>query len=35
MNATSSYFYDPDGNLLELWPPDPDAWRGASRTMNG
>jgi catechol 2,3-dioxygenase-like lactoylglutathione lyase family enzyme len=22
MNATSYYFYDPDGNLLELWSPD-------------
>jgi len=24
MHATSYYFYDPDGNLLELWSPDPD-----------
>ena len=23
MNATSYYFYDPDGNLLEFWSPDP------------
>lgn len=23
MNATSYYFYDPDGNLLELWSPEP------------
>jgi catechol-2,3-dioxygenase len=23
MSATSYYFYDPDGNLLELWSPDP------------
>jgi catechol 2,3-dioxygenase-like lactoylglutathione lyase family enzyme len=22
MNATSYYFYDPDGNLLEFWSPD-------------
>jgi catechol 2,3-dioxygenase-like lactoylglutathione lyase family enzyme len=22
MSATSYYFYDPDGNLLELWSPD-------------
>jgi catechol 2,3-dioxygenase-like lactoylglutathione lyase family enzyme len=22
MNATSYYFYDPDGNLLELWSPE-------------
>ena len=25
MGATSYYFYDPDGNLLEFWSPDPDA----------
>ena len=24
MGATSYYFYDPDGNLLEFWSPDPD-----------
>ncbi|MDX1500772.1 MAG: VOC family protein [Thermoanaerobaculia bacterium] len=30
MRALSYYFYDPDGNLLELWSPDPDA--PASRT---
>ena len=24
MNARSYYFYDPDGNLLEFWSPDPD-----------
>lgn len=24
MQATSYYFYDPDGNLLEIWSPDPD-----------
>lgn len=24
MGATSHYFYDPDGNLLEFWSPDPD-----------
>jgi len=23
MNARSYYFYDPDGNLLEFWSPDP------------
>jgi catechol-2,3-dioxygenase len=23
MNAVSYYFYDPDGNLLEFWSPDP------------
>jgi catechol-2,3-dioxygenase len=23
MNASSYYFYDPDGNLLEFWSPDP------------
>jgi catechol-2,3-dioxygenase len=23
MNATSYYFYDPDGNLLEFWSPHP------------
>lgn len=23
MNATAYYFYDPDGNLLEFWSPDP------------
>jgi catechol-2,3-dioxygenase len=23
MNATSYYFYDPDGNLLEFWSPEP------------
>ena len=23
MQATSFYFYDPDGNLLEFWSPDP------------
>lgn len=23
MEATSYYFYDPDGNLLEFWSPDP------------
>lgn len=23
MQATSYYFYDPDGNLLEFWSPDP------------
>jgi catechol 2,3-dioxygenase-like lactoylglutathione lyase family enzyme len=23
MKATAYYFYDPDGNLLELWSPDP------------
>lgn len=23
MGATSYYFYDPDGNLLEFWSPDP------------
>jgi catechol-2,3-dioxygenase len=23
MNATSYYFYDPDGNMLEFWSPDP------------
>ena len=23
MNALSYYFYDPDGNLLEFWSPDP------------
>jgi catechol-2,3-dioxygenase len=23
MRATSYYFYDPDGNLLEFWSPDP------------
>jgi catechol 2,3-dioxygenase-like lactoylglutathione lyase family enzyme len=23
MKATSYYFYDPDGNLLEFWAPDP------------
>ena len=23
MNATSYYFYDPDGNLLEFWSPGP------------
>jgi catechol 2,3-dioxygenase-like lactoylglutathione lyase family enzyme len=23
MSARSYYFYDPDGNLLELWSPDP------------
>lgn len=23
MNAQSYYFYDPDGNLLEFWSPDP------------
>ena len=25
MSATSYYFYDPDGNLLEWWSPDPAA----------
>ena len=24
MNATAYYFYDPDGNLLEFWSPDPE-----------
>lgn len=24
MRATSYYFYDPDGNLLEFWSPDPE-----------
>jgi catechol-2,3-dioxygenase len=24
MNATSYYFYDPDGNLLEFWSPEPE-----------
>ena len=24
MNAKSFYFYDPDGNLLEFWSPDPE-----------
>lgn len=24
MNAESYYFYDPDGNLVEFWSPDPD-----------
>jgi catechol 2,3-dioxygenase-like lactoylglutathione lyase family enzyme len=23
MKARSYYFYDPDGNLLEFWSPDP------------
>lgn len=23
MEALSYYFYDPDGNLLEFWSPDP------------
>lgn len=23
MNAEASYFYDPDGNLVEFWSPDP------------
>jgi catechol 2,3-dioxygenase-like lactoylglutathione lyase family enzyme len=23
MNATSYYFYDPDGNLVEFWSPEP------------
>lgn len=23
MNAVSYYFYDPDGNLIEFWSPDP------------
>ncbi len=23
MRATSYYFYDPDGNLLEFWSPEP------------
>ena len=25
MRAASYYFYDPDGNLLEFWSPDPTA----------
>jgi hypothetical protein len=25
MKATSYYFYDPDGNLLEFWSPNDDA----------
>ena len=24
MRASGHYFYDPDGNLVELWSPDPD-----------
>jgi catechol 2,3-dioxygenase-like lactoylglutathione lyase family enzyme len=28
MKALSYYFYDPDGNLLELWSPDPDSGSG-------
>jgi hypothetical protein len=23
MNASSYHFYDPDGNLLEFWSPEP------------
>ena len=25
MDATAHYFYDPDGNLLEFWSPDPES----------
>jgi catechol 2,3-dioxygenase-like lactoylglutathione lyase family enzyme len=31
MRARSYYFYDPDGNLLEFWSPDPDQDEGQTR----
>jgi catechol-2,3-dioxygenase len=32
MGALSYYFYDPDGNLLEFWSPDPSPTESSRRT---
>lgn len=34
MSAMSYYFYDPDGNLVEFWSPDPDASRDKRQDGN-
>ncbi len=35
MRARSYYFFDPDGNLLEFWSPDPSSGSVGERTVGG